>query len=142
MKATLVRLSLSDLRMSQSAQRLSDSLRDSQRFMLLAELIRAGEWSQAFPLLNLLSGIFAEVPVASVDIIRESLLEHLSAFAHQDLSMSDDPTELFITSISGLINYVGVYIGADSAALVSALLKRIQGLYPTSSGISNKRFQE
>ena len=122
-----------DAKLALAVELMSSALGDSQRVQLIAELVRTNQWDQAMPLLTELKSVFGSIPLASVSVLGEGLMDALSEVVSvsSDDVMNDDMGSL-VGAVPRLLKLLGVYIGSNAIA-VATILKRIKSAYPTAS---------
>ena len=113
-----------DAKLSACISQVSGKLGVSQRFMLLEELIRSGQWEIATPLLNHLQNLFGIVPLAVVESLLEVFLEAIGGSVDgnfMEMEKNENEEEIFFTIF--LLKFIGVYLGS-SPKLLSQLFDR------------------
>jgi hypothetical protein len=90
----------------------SNGLRETQRFQLVAELVRTNQFAVALPLLTIIQSEFGSVPVAAVDILRDALFEHLLSLVGD--RMDSDEVVAWLPKI---LQFMGVFVGCNHLVL-------------------------
>ena len=83
----------------------STSLRDTQRFQLIAELVRTNQMDVAIPLMtHVQEQLGGQIPISAVDLVRDAILGHISSLENG-------------AEVLRIMEFVGVFVGTDHVIL-------------------------
>ena len=100
----------------------SKSVQDTQKFLLLAELIRSNQFEVAMPLLTVLQSNLGPIPIGSVEVIREALLDHIESLFGEDISMDTGSRDAEIAAwLPRILELLGVFLGARPSVIAVLL---------------------
>lgn len=109
-------------RFAEIVKSFSNSVKDTQKFLLLAELIRSNQFEVAIPLLTIVQSSLSSVPIGSIEVIREALLDHIDSILGEDNSMDTGSRDAEIAAwLPRILELLGVFLGARPSVMAVLL---------------------
>jgi hypothetical protein len=91
----------------------SDSLSESQKFKLLAYLIRSNQFNVALPLMSLLQSTLSPIPIGAVESVQQALHDHISNLLVEP-SMETESRDLEIfNGLVKIFQFFGIFLTSN-----------------------------